>query len=58
MSFVGRLATYRYLDMDVAVAEALATARGIAEALNAGLAPPASIDDPGATSALVQSWRR
>jgi len=58
ISFVGRLATYRYLDMDVAVAEALMAARGIAEALNGGAAPPASVDDPGATSAKVQSGRR
>jgi UDP-galactopyranose mutase len=33
VSFVGRLATYRYLDMDVCVAEALTAARGIARAL-------------------------
>jgi UDP-galactopyranose mutase len=57
VSFVGRLATYRYLDMDVAVAEALAAARGIAEALNAGGPPPALFDDPGASSARVQAGR-
>ncbi len=44
-SFVGRLATYRYLDMDVAVTEALMAARSIAEALNAGVAPPAFVCD-------------
>jgi UDP-galactopyranose mutase len=58
MSFVGRLATYRYLDMDVAVNEALMAARGIAEALDAGGTPPALFDDPGATSAKAQSGRR
>lgn len=29
VSFVGRLGTYRYLDMDVTIAEALKTAQGV-----------------------------
>jgi UDP-galactopyranose mutase len=44
VSFVGRLATYRYLDMDVAIAEALAVARAIARALDAGCTPPSVLD--------------
>ena len=33
VTFVGRLGTYRYLDMDVTIAEALAAADGILEAV-------------------------
>ena len=47
VSFVGRLATYRYIDMDVAIAEALTAARGIAEAIKAGASPPAFFIDAG-----------
>lgn len=36
VTFVGRLGTYRYLDMDVTIAEALTTADGILDALNGG----------------------
>jgi UDP-galactopyranose mutase len=50
VSFVGRLATYRYLDMDVAVAEALSAARAIVKALKAGIAPPALFHDARARS--------
>lgn len=39
VSFVGRLATYRYIDMDVAIAEALDAAAGIDKALRAGTVP-------------------
>jgi UDP-galactopyranose mutase len=45
VSFIGRLATYRYLDMDVAVAEALAAARIIADALATGRPPPSLFED-------------
>jgi UDP-galactopyranose mutase len=40
VSFVGRLATYRYIDMDVAIGEALAAGSSIAAALKAGAVPP------------------
>lgn len=50
VSFVGRLATYRYLDMDVAVAEALSAARLIAQSLKSGGIPPSLFHDHGATS--------
>ena len=39
VSFVGRLGTYRYLDMDVTIREALDTARTFLKYLNAGRAP-------------------
>ncbi|MEZ5079410.1 MAG: FAD-dependent oxidoreductase [Thermoleophilia bacterium] len=42
VSFVGRLATFRYLDMDVAIREALRAADDIDEALRRGV-PPASL---------------
>ena len=41
ISFVGRLATYRYLDMDVAIAEALRAARMISTGLRGGSKPSA-----------------
>ncbi|MEX5516754.1 UDP-galactopyranose mutase [Pseudophaeobacter sp. 1A09344] len=41
VTFVGRLGTYRYLDMDVTIREALDTARGFLEAAEAGNAAPA-----------------
>jgi UDP-galactopyranose mutase len=39
VSFVGRLATYRYIDMDVAIAESLSAARQIVASLKAGDSP-------------------
>jgi UDP-galactopyranose mutase len=39
VSFVGRLATYRYIDMDVAIAEALAAGRHLVASLKASEAP-------------------
>jgi UDP-galactopyranose mutase len=45
VTFVGRLGTYRYLDMDVTIGEALAAADGIVEALQARSAiPPLFVD--------------
>jgi UDP-galactopyranose mutase len=45
VTFVGRLGTYRYLDMDVTIAEALAAADGIIEAVEARAAiPPLFVD--------------
>ncbi len=41
VTFVGRLGTYRYLDMDVTIREALDTARGFATALETGEKAPA-----------------
>lgn len=41
VTFVGRLGTYRYLDMDVTIREALDTARGFETALDKGEEPPA-----------------
>jgi UDP-galactopyranose mutase len=41
VSFVGRLGTYRYLDMDVTIREALDTARGFQAHVQAGTRPPA-----------------
>lgn len=41
VSFIGRLATYRYIDMDVAIAEALDAAREMVRRLHAGETPPA-----------------
>ena len=41
VSFVGRLATYRYIDMDVAIAEGLSAGRRLAGALRSGETPPA-----------------
>ena len=38
VSFVGRLGTYRYLDMDVTIAEALKTAQGVLSDLANGVA--------------------
>ena len=45
VTFVGRLGTYRYLDMDVTIAEALAAADGIVEAVKAGTAVPSLFVD-------------
>jgi UDP-galactopyranose mutase len=41
VSFVGRLATFRYLDMDVAIGEALKASRITLERLAAGADIPA-----------------
>ncbi len=41
VTFVGRLGTYRYLDMDVTIREALDTARGYLRSLETGAAVPA-----------------
>ncbi|MEZ0468307.1 UDP-galactopyranose mutase [Phaeobacter sp. SYSU ZJ3003] len=41
VTFVGRLGTYRYLDMDVTIREALDTARGFLETAKSGNAAPA-----------------
>ena len=46
VSFVGRLGTYRYLDMDVTIGEALAAADGMLAAIDAGDAIPAFFVDP------------
>jgi UDP-galactopyranose mutase len=49
VSFVGRLATYRYIDMDVAIAEALAAGHRVVISLKAGDAPAALfVADDGA----------
>lgn len=41
VTFVGRLGTYRYLDMDVTIREALDTARAFLACLDKGETPPA-----------------
>ena len=41
VTFVGRLGTYRYLDMDVTIREALNTARAFCGHLAAGTSMPA-----------------
>lgn len=46
VSFVGRLGTYRYLDMDVTIREALDTARGFLAAREQGTQPPAFFTAP------------
>jgi UDP-galactopyranose mutase len=51
VTFVGRLATYRYIDMDIAVAEAVSAARMVVEALNAGNGPPSILHDAGSANA-------
>ena len=50
ISFVGRLGTYRYLDMHVTIAEALAAARRFLACMAKGEAMPAFIQDPLASS--------
>lgn len=40
ITFVGRLGTYRYLDMDVTIAEALSTAEIFLASVDAGTVPP------------------
>ena len=46
VTFVGRLGTYRYLDMDVTIREALDTARGFKNAIVADEAVPAFFASP------------
>ena len=46
VSFVGRLGTYRYLDMDVTIREALDTARAFLKHQEAGTRPPAFFPAP------------
>ena len=46
VTFMGRLGTYRYLDMHVAIEEAMATARLFMERRDAGLAMPAMLYNP------------
>ena len=45
VTFVGRLGTYRYLDMDVTIGEALAAADGILAAVDAGRPVPSLFVD-------------
>ncbi|HWE21462.1 MAG TPA: UDP-galactopyranose mutase, partial [Hyphomicrobiaceae bacterium] len=47
VSFVGRLATFRYIDMDVAIAEGLEAARGILQSYETGAPVPAFFGAPG-----------
>ena len=46
VTFVGRLGTYRYLDMDVTIGEALAAADELVGALSAGTSPQSFYVDP------------
>lgn len=46
VTFVGRLGTYRYLDMDVTIREALDTARGFLNKVNRGAQIPAFFVQP------------
>jgi len=46
VSFVGRLGTYRYLDMDATIGEALRAADGILQALSRGASIPSFFSDP------------
>ena len=46
VTFVGRLGTYRYLDMDVTIREALDAARGFVQCLDKGETPPAFFTAP------------
>ncbi len=46
VTFVGRLGTYRYLDMDVTIKEALEVAAVLRQHLADGIAPPAFVVDP------------
>ncbi|KIC25809.1 UDP-galactopyranose mutase [Leisingera sp. ANG-M6] len=46
VTFAGRLATYRYLDMDVTIREALDAARGFLECQDKGQAAPAFFAPP------------
>ena len=46
VTFLGRLGTYRYLDMDVTIHEALNAASGILEAVNTNTSIPSFFTDP------------
>jgi len=46
VTFMGRLGTYRYLDMDVTIAEALETADKFLEAVDQGQAIPSFFMQP------------
>lgn len=46
VTFVGRLGTYRYLDMDVTIGEALNTAQTYLDCLSHGRQMPAFVQDP------------
>ena len=46
VTFLGRLGTYRYLDMDVTIHEALNAASGILEAVNTDKSIPSFFTDP------------
>jgi UDP-galactopyranose mutase len=46
VTFVGRLGTYRYIDMDVTIAEALKTADAISTAIERNEPIPAFVVDP------------
>jgi UDP-galactopyranose mutase len=46
VTFVGRLGTYRYLDMDVTIREALETADAFLESRRSGAPMPAFVNDP------------
>lgn len=46
VSFLGRLGTYRYLDMDKTIGQALRAGARAAEMLRAGVAPPVFFDPP------------
>lgn len=46
VTFIGRLGTYRYLDMDVTIKEALEAADNIKKALNSGESPEPFYVDP------------
>jgi UDP-galactopyranose mutase len=46
VTFLGRLGTYRYLDMDVTIHEALGAANGMREAMRGGNPIPSFFVDP------------
>jgi UDP-galactopyranose mutase len=46
VSFVGRLGTYRYLDMDVSIGEALSAAERFVDCRRTGSPVPAFFNDP------------
>jgi UDP-galactopyranose mutase len=48
VSFVGRLGTYRYLDMDVTIGEALSASETLLQQIAQGAPPPAFFVDPEA----------
>jgi UDP-galactopyranose mutase len=47
VSFMGRLGTYRYLDMDVTIGEALTASQRLLTMIAEGATPPAFFVDPG-----------